>query len=70
MYHGEFNDKRPREGCSIKYDEESGKMVVEGIWSKEILIEAIRRYDEDTMTELKRKLPTTSVNSFFLPQSI
>ena len=29
-------------------------MVVEGIWSKEILIEAIRRYDEDTMTELKR----------------
>ena len=29
-------------------------MVVEGIWSKEILIEAIRRYDEDIMTELKR----------------
>ena len=34
LYHGEFNEKRQKEGWGIEYDEESGNVVVEGIWSK------------------------------------
>ena len=54
MYHGEYNDDRKREGWGIEYDEESGNMVVEGIWNNGELIEVIRCFNGDTMTELKR----------------
>ena len=54
VYHGEYNDKRQRDGWGIEYDEESGEMVVEGIWSKGTLIEVTRCFNGDTMTELKR----------------
>ena len=54
LYHGEYNDRQTREGWGIEYDEESGNMVVEGIWSKGRLIEVIRCFKGDTMTELKR----------------
>ena len=54
MYHGESNEKYQREGWGIEYDEESGNMVVEGIWSKGLLKEVIRLFNGDTMTELKR----------------
>ena len=54
MYHGEFNENRQRDGWGIEYDEESGKMVLEGIWSNGTLIEVIRCFNGDTMTELKR----------------
>ena len=54
MYHGEYNDNRKREGWGIEYDEESGNMVVEGIWNNGELIEVIRCFNGDTMTELKR----------------
>ena len=54
LYHGEYNERRMREGWGIEYDEESGNVVVEGIWSKGRLIEVIRCFNGDTMTELKR----------------
>ena len=54
LYHGEYNDKRMKEGWGIKYDEKSGNVVVEGIWSKGRLIEVIRCFNGDVMTELKR----------------
>ena len=54
MYHGKFNDKRQRDGWGIEYDEESGNMALEGIWRNGTLIEVIRCFNEDIMTELKR----------------
>ena len=54
MYHGESNEKYQRDGWGIEYDEESGNMVVEGIWSKGLLKEVIRLFNGETMTELKR----------------
>ena len=54
LYHGESNERRMKEGWGIEYDEESGNVVVEGIWSKGRLIEVIRCFNGDTMTELKR----------------
>ena len=54
MYHGEYNDNGEIEGWGIKYDEESGNMVIEGIWMKGELKEVIRCFNGDTMTELKR----------------
>ena len=57
LYHGNYNDRSQREGRGIEYDEESGNMVVEGIWSKGTLIEVIRCFNGDTMTELKRNGP-------------
>ena len=53
-YHGEFNERRQKEGWGIEYDEESGKIALEGIWRKGILKEVIRVFDGDTMTELRR----------------
>ena len=41
MYHGEYNDNHEKEGWGIKYDEESGNMVIEGIWMKGVLNEMI-----------------------------
>ena len=54
LYHGEFNEKRMKEGWGIEYDEESGNMIIEGIWNNGELIEAIRCFNGDIMTELKR----------------
>ena len=54
LYHGESNERRMKEGWGIEYDEESGNVVVEGIWSKGRLMEVIRCFNGDTMTELKR----------------
>ena len=54
IYHGEYNENRQRDGWSIEYDEESGRVVLEGIWKNGTLIEVIRCFNEDTMTELKR----------------
>ena len=54
LYHGEYNERRMKEGWGIEYDEESGNAVVEGMWSKGRLIEVIRCFNGDTMTELKR----------------
>ena len=34
LYHGECNSKRMKEGWGIEYDEESGNVVVEGIWNR------------------------------------
>ena len=53
IYHGEYNENRQRNGRGIEYDEESGRVVLEGIWNKGILIEVIRCFNENTMTELK-----------------
>ena len=67
LYHGEFNERqmregwgieydeeRMKEGWGIEYDEESGNMVMEGMWSQGRLIEVIRCFNGDVMTELKR----------------
>ena len=54
IYHGETNENRQKEGWGIEYDEESGRVVIEGIWNKGTLIEVIRLFDGDIMTELKR----------------
>ena len=54
MYHGKFNDNREKEGWGIEYDEESGDVVFEGMWRRGELIEVIRCFKGDVMTELKR----------------
>ena len=55
LYHGEFNERREREGWGIEYDEKSGAMLLEGIWKKNKLVEIIRKIDGGTiMTEFKR----------------
>ena len=54
LYHGKFNEKLMKEGWGIEYDEESGSMVLEGVWSNGRLIEVIRCFNGDVMTELKR----------------
>ena len=54
IYHGEYNDNRKRLGWGIEYDEESGNVVVEGIWINGELTEVIRCFNGDTMTELRR----------------
>ena len=54
LYHGDLNERRMKEGWGIEYDEESGNMALEGIWSKGRLIEVIRCFNGDVMTELKR----------------
>ena len=54
LYHGGYNERRMKEGWGIEYDEESGNVVVEGMWSKGVLKEVIRCFNGDTMTELKR----------------
>ena len=54
IYHGETNEKRQKEGWGIEYDEESGRVVIEGTWNKGTLIEVTRCFNEDIMTELKR----------------
>ena len=54
LYQGEYNERRMKEGWGIEYDEESGNVAVEGMWSKGRLIEVIRCFNGDTMTELKR----------------
>ena len=53
IYHGEFNEKHQKEGWGIEYDEESGNMVLEGIWEKGVLKEVIRCFNDDVMFELK-----------------
>ena len=54
LYHGEYDERRMKEGWGIEYDEESGNVVVEGIWSQGKLIEVIRCFNGDVMTELIR----------------
>ena len=54
MYHGKFNDNFEKEGWGIEYDEESGDIVFEGMWRRGELIEVIRCFNGDVMTELKR----------------
>ena len=54
LYHGGYNERRMKEGWGIEYDEESGNVAVEGMWSKGVLKEVIRCFNGDTMTELKR----------------
>ena len=54
LYHGRYNSLGEKEGWGIEYDTESGNVVFEGIWSRGELIEVIRCFNGDTMTELKR----------------
>ena len=46
IYHGEFNEKREREGWGIEYDAETGAMMLEGMWKGNQLVEIIRRSKE------------------------
>ena len=52
-YFGQFNKELQRDGWGIEYDEDSGEIVLEGIWNKGTLIKVIRLFDGDTMVELK-----------------
>ena len=54
MYHGKCNKKYQKHGWGIEYSEKSGQVILEGIWSNGKLIEVIRLFNGDTMTELKR----------------
>ena len=54
IYHGEFNEKREREGWGIEYDAESGAMLLEGIWKGNKLVEIIRKIEGTIMIEFKR----------------
>ena len=54
VYHGGFDNNFKRDGWGVECDRENGNIILEGIWSKGELIEIIRLFDGDTMTELKR----------------
>ena len=54
LYHGEFNDRREMEGHGIQYDEQTGAMLLEGIWKEDKLVEILRRIEGNIMTEFKR----------------
>ena len=54
IYHGEFNEKREREGRGIQYDEKTGRMLLEGIWKGNKLVEIIRKIEGNIMTEFKQ----------------
>ena len=45
LYHGEYNERRTKDGWGIEYDEESGNVAVEGMWSKGVLKEVIRCFN-------------------------
>ena len=53
IYHGEFNEKREREGWGIEYEEESGRMLLEGKWKNNKLVEIIRKIEGDIMIEFR-----------------
>ena len=53
IYYGEFNENRERDGWGIEYDEESGKMLLEGVWKKNKLVEILRKIEGTTMIEFK-----------------
>ena len=46
LFHGEFNEKREREGWGIEYDEKSGSVLLEGIWEKNKLVKISRKIEE------------------------
>ena len=54
IYHGEFNEKRERQGWGIQYDDKSGRMLLEGIWKGNKLVEIIRKIEGSIMIEFKR----------------
>ena len=54
IYHGEFNEKREREGWGIEYDAKTGAMLLEGIWKGNKLVEIIRKIEGSIMIEFKR----------------
>ena len=54
IYHGEFNEKREREGWGIEYDAKTGAMLLEGIWKGNKLVEIIRKIEGTIMIEFKR----------------
>lgn len=53
IHHGEFSEHREREGWGIEYDEESGSMLLEGVWKNNRLVEVIRKIEGNIMTEFK-----------------
>ena len=63
IYHGEFNEKREREGWGIEYDEESGRMLLEGKWKNNKLVEIIRKIEGNIMIEFKWNGDNTIVSN-------
>lgn len=63
IYHGEFNAELEREGWGIMYDENTGSMLLEGIWKENKLVEIIRKIEGNFMTEFKRNGNNVSVSS-------
>ena len=55
IYHGEFNEKRQRDGWGIEYDKDTGLFSVEGIWKRDSLVEVRRIFEDDVMIEFKRE---------------
>ena len=54
IYHGEFNEKRQRDGWGIEYDKNTGHFSLEGIWKRDSLTEVRRVFEDDVMIEFKR----------------
>ena len=63
VYHGEFNEEREREGRGIQYDEKTGRMMLEGIWKGNKLVEIIRKIEGNIMTEFKRNGNNTKASN-------
>ena len=63
IYHGEFNERREKEGRGIHYDEKSGRMLFEGVWRRNKLVEVIRKIEGNIMTEFKRNGDNTIVTN-------
>ena len=63
IYHGEFSEHREREGWGIEYDEESGSMLLEGVWKNNRLVEVIRKIEGNIMTEFKLNGNNTIVSN-------
>ena len=62
-YHGEFNEKRKREGRGIEYDAKTGAMLLEGIWKNNKLVEILRKIEGSIMIEFKRNGDNTEASN-------
>ena len=58
-YRGQYNKNMKRHGLGIRFDPNSGKEVLEGVWNNGELCKVLKIFDKDVMTEFADKGDTT-----------